>query len=155
MHTYTCMQQHTAAHAYTLAKNWCKADFLLGGSYHLPYNYIHNWRVPWEQVAYNISCPNQYLSWTCMVGTIHSSCCTQLLSTSLAIKPWLCHNFTTTSDHNRRFTILHLDVMLHSMERDQQRKTKQKTVSLNMHNPSRWRIKCKWCQIADFEHNIF
>ena len=40
-----------------------KADFLLGGNYHSAYSYLHdNWRI---QVAYNISCTEQYLYWIC------------------------------------------------------------------------------------------
>ena len=43
-HTDAHIYMHAATHSrtciYTLAKNWCKADFLLGGNYHLPYNYI-------------------------------------------------------------------------------------------------------------------
>ena len=63
-HIYMHAATHTATHAQvytTLVKNCgTKLDFLLGSDYHLAYNYISdNWGIPW-QVAYSISCTEQY-----------------------------------------------------------------------------------------------
>ena len=95
-HTYSCTC--TSVHN-TYQKLRHKADFLLESDYQLAYNYIsNNWGIPW-QVAYSISCTEQYLYWTCMVSQFtarvaHNFCQQHLQSNHGCVVP---QNFTTAS----------------------------------------------------------